>query len=180
MVKFAPFVVVTICVGALVGWFAPDASEQMRTVSAPPSGEALMTAAENRLDVAQQDTMSGGEVVLPRAADGHFYADVTIDGSTARMLVDTGATTIALTDEDAAAFGVYWDETAIEPVARGASGLVYGVPVTLATVGLGELEAQHVEAVVVPDGLDISLLGQSFLSRIGKVEMNQERMILGS
>ncbi len=179
MVKFAPFVLATITVGALVGWFAPDASEQMRTVTASASGDASAMVPESRLDVAQQDTMSGGEVVLPRAVDGHFYADVTIDGSTALMLVDTGATMIALTDEDAAAMGVYWDETAIEPVARGASGLVYGVPVTLATVGLGEFEAQQVEAVVVPDGLDISLLGQSFLSRIGKVEMDQQRMILG-
>ena len=64
-------------------------------------------------------------------------------------------------------------------MARGASGLVYGVPVTLATVGIGELEAHTVEAVVVPDGLDISLLGQSFLSRVGKVEMDQQRMLLG-
>jgi aspartyl protease family protein len=179
MVKFAPFVLATIIVGASVGWFAPDASEQIRTLGAPTTGDAALTVPENRLDVAQQDTMSGGEVVLPRAVDGHFYADVTIDGSTAHMLVDTGASMIALTDEDAAAIGVHWDETAVQPVARGASGLVYGVPVTLATVGIGELEAQKVEAVVVPDGLDISLLGQSFLSRIGKVEMDQQRMLLG-
>ena len=128
----------------------------------------------------QEEASVGGEVVLPRGEDGHFYADVTIDGATAHMLVDTGATVIALTGEDADAMGIYWDETAVQPVARGASGAVYGVPITLETVELGPIEARDVEAIVVPEGLGISLLGQSFLSRIGKVEMDQQRMVLGS
>ena len=178
MMKFAPFVLMTVMVGALVGWFAPDSSEQVQAVAAPSPESA--SAAQGQLAVVQQDEGQLGEVILPRAPDGHFYADVTIDGSTASMLVDTGASTIALTDEDADAMGIYWDSSAVRPVARGASGTVYGVPITLETVELGELQAKNVEAMVVPEGLEISLLGQSFLSRIPKVEMDQERMVLGS
>ena len=60
-----------------------------------------------------------------------------------------------------------------------ASGTVYGVPVTLAKVRLGGFETSGVRAVVVPEGLEVSLLGQSFLSQIDKVEIQQDNMILG-
>jgi aspartyl protease family protein len=179
MMRFAPFVLATIGIGALVGWFGPDASDQVQAIAASaPATPAVASA--NRLAVAQEAASVTGELVLPRGEDGHFYADVTIDGATSRMLVDTGATVIALTGEDADAMGIYWDETAVRPVARGANGMVYGVPVTLEAVELGPIEARGVEAVVVPQGLGISLLGQSFLSRIEKVEMDQQRMVLGS
>ena len=86
---------------------------------------------------------------------------------------------IALTGEDAQAIGIVWDPEDVRPVARGASGPVNGVPVTLQTVQLGDFEAESVEAVIIPDGLGISLLGQSFLSRIERVEMSEREMVLG-
>ena len=95
------------------------------------------------------------------------------------MLVDTGATVIALTGSDANALGVRWDLRALEPVARGASGDVYGVRVTLDRIQLGDFEARGVEAIVVPEGLAISLLGQSFLSQVPQVSMDRDKMVLG-
>jgi aspartyl protease family protein len=127
----------------------------------------------------QREARSGGEVVLPRAGDGHFYADMTVEGVSARMLVDTGASVVALTGKDAEAIGLTWDEQDVEQVAHGAGGPVYGVRVTLDRIELGDFEARSIEAVVVPDGLGISLLGQSFLSQIPRVEMEQDRMVLG-
>ncbi len=172
--KFAPFVVVTIVIGAAVGWLAPGAPETA-TETKPESEQG----SEPQLDVLQQDQWNAGEVVLPRADDGHFYADVTVDGGSANMMVDTGASIVALTADDADAVGVQWSQDAIQPVARGASGTVYGVPVRLERVQVGQLEAQGVDAVVVPEGLDVSLLGQSFLSKIQRVEIEQDRMVLG-
>ncbi len=67
----------------------------------------------------------------------------------------------------------------MRPVARGANGLVYGVEVKLDRVSVGGLEVQNVTAVVVPEGLGISLLGQSFLSQIDHVEMTGDAMVLG-
>ena len=72
-----------------------------------------------------------------------------------------------------------WNAGEVRPVAKGASGTVYGVPARLEHVQLGEIEADGVEAVVVPEGLGISLLGQSFLSKVGRVEMSDDRMTLG-
>ena len=171
--KFGTFIGLTLGVGMLVGWFGPGAPD----VSPTPSSSGEPSPAQ--LAVMQRDQWLAGETVLPRADDGHFYADVTVDGASTQMLVDTGATTVALTGEDAEAIGLSWSDADIEPVARGANGLVYGVPVTLGQVSIGDLEARDVEAMIVPEGLDISLLGQSFLQKIEHVEMQGDRMVLG-
>ncbi len=174
------WIFVVLGFGAMVGWLAPsgpDGAEQADTFSFE-SDDSPLDRRQN-LAVAQEQQSAGSEVILPRDADGHFYADVTIDGTTSRMLVDTGATVIALTGAVGESLGLYWDQSAVQPVAHGASGAVYGVPVRLANVQLGELEASNVDAIIVPEGLGVSLLGQSFLSRVGRVEMDEQRMILG-
>jgi aspartyl protease family protein len=172
--KFGPFIAIVIGFGALVGWMAPAPSEMSSLAS--PGKTAQSDAQMNAL---QRDQWLAGEVVLPREPDGHFYADVIVSGVSAHMLVDTGATTVALTGEDAEAMGLSWSDSDVRPVAQGANGPVYGVAVMLDHVQLGELEATGVEAIVVPEGLGISLLGQSFLSKIQRVEMDQDRMVLG-
>ena len=171
---------VVLGAGAMVGFLSPPPGDSMNSIAS--TGDASVSAAqraEAQLAVAQNQFM-GGDVSLERNADGHFYADVTVDGTTVNMLVDTGASVIALTGEDAEAMGLYWDSATVRPVAQGASGPVYGVPVTLERVSVGQLEVGNVEAVVVPEGLGVSLLGQSFLSKIERVEMDQHAMHLGS
>lgn len=173
--KHKPFLVIAAA-GVLFGWFAPDLSQKpaagqlaahtMAPVASPQQGRAAALVA-------------GTDLVLARAGDGHFYADVLVDGARARMLVDTGATVVALTGADADAMGIVWDPAEIRPVARGASGTVYGVPVTIGRMEVGEFEATGVQAIVVPDGLGISLLGQSFLSQVPRVEIDSDRMVLG-
>ncbi|MEN7538401.1 retropepsin-like aspartic protease family protein [Aurantiacibacter flavus] len=118
------------------------------------------------------------DVILPRAGDGHFYAEVQLDTAPTRMLIDTGATMIALTEEDALAAGLYWDDADLATVARGASGPVRGVFVTLPHVSLGGIEAHDVAGVVVPEGLPVSLLGQSFLTHVNKVAIEDDAMVL--
>ena len=174
--KFATFVVITIGVGATVGWLAPDAAGD----DAEPNAAATAAdEAERQLEVLDEESWLAGETFLPRSEDGHFYADVMIDGSTVNLMVDTGASMVALTADDAETAGVEWSEEDIQPVAKGASGTVHGVRVLLDHVQLGELEAKRVEAVVIPEGLHVSLLGQSFLSKVRRVEIEHDRMVLG-
>lgn len=149
----------------------------------PVGNRSASDAASNRSasgfsERGSKQSMSGGRVALMRERDGHFYASPDIDGRSVRMMVDTGASIIALTGHDAEAIGVTWDPAAVRPIARGASGDVYGVPVTLANVTLGNLSASNVQAVIVPEGLDVTLLGQSFLTQVGKVEISGDRMVL--
>jgi aspartyl protease family protein len=119
-------------------------------------------------------------VVLTREVDGHFYADVTVDGVPLRMLVDTGASVIALTGADAEELNITWDPAQVGPVAQGASGPVEGVKVIIPEITLGDHSARQVQALVIPEGLAVSLLGQSFLSTLGQVQMSGELMVLGN
>ncbi|MFA6220047.1 MAG: TIGR02281 family clan AA aspartic protease [Erythrobacter sp.] len=157
----------------------------MRGVSAEDdAGDTDRAAVVSEIKAQERDkafaAWSAGETVLPRARNGHFYAEVAINGSPVNFLVDTGASMIALTGEDAAAAGLSWSDSDVRIVAQGASGPVYGVPVRLDRVVLGGHEAQNVEAAIIPSGLDVSLLGQSFLATIEPVRIEGDRMVLGS
>ena len=121
-----------------------------------------------------------GDHTLTRRGDGHFYATSTIDGASVKMMVDTGASVIALTGDDARAIGLHWDDNEVRAIGRGASGDVYGVPTSLSEVEIGGMVRNDVSAVIIPNGLDVSLLGQSYLSKIGNVEINGDTMVLSS
>ena len=117
-------------------------------------------------------------IVLERGANGHFFADVEINGQTVHFLVDTGASAIALTANDARTLGFSWSDQELAPVGRGVSGPVSGKMVTLHHLKLGQKEAWDMEAAIIPYGLEVSLLGQSFLSQVGSVSIDGDRMIL--
>ena len=118
------------------------------------------------------------EAVLARQQDGHFYADVDVGSDEIRFIVDTGATGIALTGKDAAALGFSWSDDELSVVGRGVSGNVYGKRIRLPTVRLGSVESADVEAVIIPTGLDVSLLGQSFLSQASSVKIENDEMTI--
>lgn len=166
------FVYSILAIAALVAFLAPH-GEKRGSVAAPAA--AVDHASRPQLAAA---TTSYGEMALDRQGDGHFYATAEVDGGDYRMLVDTGATVVALTGDDARGMGLDWDPDALAPVARGASGPVMGVPVTLPEMAVGDFEAHNVQAVIVPEGLAISLLGQSFLSQVPKVAIADDRLTL--
>ncbi len=167
------FVVSVLAIGALVAFVAPRGGER----GSPATPAAAHAGSEAQLAVASG---WGGEMVLGRERDGHFYATAQVDGSDYRMLVDTGATVVALTGDDARSMGLDWDPSALAPVARGASGPVMGVPVTIPKLAVGDFVAHEVRAVIVPEGLAVSLLGQSFLSHVPKVDISDDRLTLSN
>lgn len=120
---------------------------------------------------------NSGEMVLTREADGHFYAETYVDGTPVYMVVDTGASVVALTGEDAAAVGYQWDDREIRPIGTGASGTVYGVPAMLSELEIGGIVQRDVQAVIIPEGLETSLLGQSWLAQIDTVEIAGDQMV---
>ena len=106
------------------------------------------------------------------AADprGHFFAEGAVNGNSVRFLVDTGATTVALPAADAARLGLDYRKGRTG-FSQTAAGVVPVYVVTLDTVRLGAIELNSVEATVIERGLEVALLGMSFLNR---VEMRRE------
>lgn len=159
--------------GAATGLALPMVSK----VGAPHEARVLDASAPS--DTPAPDAWAEN-VVLTREVDGHFYANVEVGGQPLRMLVDTGASVVALTGADAEALGLEWREADITPVAQGASGPVEGVNVTIPEISLGDHAARNVQALIIPEGLAVSLLGQSFLSTLGQVEMSGDHMVMGN
>ena len=126
---------------------------------------------------AGKTTVSEGAIELQRSSDGHFYADVQINGATIHALVDTGASEIALSRADASSAGVATSIGMPGVVGEGADGEVHGEVVKLDRVTLGHRTAEGMSAVVLSAG-EQSLLGQSFLSKFDSVEIRGDVMVL--
>lgn len=124
-----------------------------------------------------QGHFSGEPLALTPDASGRFHLDAAVNGNPVRFLVDTGADTIALTVADAEAAGISVNPNGFVPILRTASGEGWGTMVNLERVQIGDTELRNVGAVVVRD-LDISLLGQTVLARMGRVELKDGRMVI--
>jgi aspartyl protease family protein len=142
----------------------------------PPRAIRVQTMEEEG-GSAQSSEAGSGAIVLDRDYDGHFYADARVNGATVHFLVDTGATGIALSVDDARRAGLALDPNQAEVIGTGASGAVTGHWVRLNRVELGLKSANDVQAVILEGG-DRSLLGQSFLAQFGSVEIHNDRMVL--
>jgi aspartyl protease family protein len=114
---------------------------------------------------------------LTRSDNGHFYTYAKVNGELVRFLVDTGASGVALNTEDAARVGLKVDPASFEVVGQGASGPVRGKLVTIDSVEVDGKLVNDVSGVVLADS-DLSLLGQSYLTRMGEVQMSGDYMIL--
>ena len=119
--------------------------------------------------------------VLTVAADyrGHYVVHPSIDNFRIKMLVDTGASLVALTASDARALGIQLSSADYKMSLSTANGTVRGARVNLREVRLGSILVRNVEAVVLPDGaLSMSLLGTSFLGKLKGYEVQTGRMVL--
>ena len=136
-----------------------------------PSGKRPVEAPAVAGDGAPKETL------LEREANGHFYVHAKVNGELVRFLVDTGASGVSLTEKDARRVGIQFSPSEFEVVAQGAAGPIRGKLVKIDSV---EVEGKKVENVrgAVLQGSDLSLLGQSYLSRIGEVEMRGDYMVL--
>jgi aspartyl protease family protein len=125
----------------------------------------------------QQMMAEGGGVVLPRAADGHYYLTLTIDGTELEFLVDTGATSVVLSQDDARKLGIDPVSLAYLGEATTANGTVRTARVTLTDVVLGDVVDARLPAYVNDGQMDGSLLGMEYLGRF-RIEIDGDRMVL--
>ena len=113
------------------------------------------------------DGAASGRQSVTLSADtrGHFVSDGSVNGLQVRFMVDTGASVIALPAADAARLGIDYRKGE-RGLVQTASGTAPVYRVTLDQVKLGGIALAAVEAVVIEQGLEIALLGMSFLNRL--------------
>jgi aspartyl protease family protein len=115
-------------------------------------------------------------VTLQADGRGHYMVQGQINGGTVRMLLDTGATMIALPASDAVRLGIDYKIGRVGYL-NTANGVVPAYHVKLNTVKIGDIEINQVDAVVQEQGLPIILLGMSFLNRT-EMRREGEQMVL--
>lgn len=119
-----------------------------------------------------------GSIELRRGADGHFHAEVLVNGAAVRFLVDTGASDVVLSLDDARHAGIDPAGLAFVGRARTANGTVATAPVRLAEVRFGDYVDRGVPASVGGGDLDVSLLGMAYLDRFASIAIEGDRMTL--
>lgn len=119
-----------------------------------------------------------GQIVVPRARDGHYYLTIGVNGADLRFVVDTGATDMVLTQADATRAGLDPDQLSYLGRANTANGEVRTAFVRLDSVQLGDVTDRDVPAVVNGGDMEQSLLGMGYLQRWGRLEIANNELIL--
>lgn len=157
----------------LVGMDEPQSAASV-TAASPASGARPEAGKTSTSKPAEPPT-------LTVAADyrGHYVVHPSIGNFRIQMLVDTGASLVALTAKDARALGIQLSSADYKMSLNTANGTVRGARVNLREVRLGSILVRNVEAVVLPEGaLSMSLLGTSFLGKLRGYEVQTGRMVL--
>jgi aspartyl protease family protein len=163
-------ILVTVGVVAGAAFVAPDLLSRL----ALPEAEAPRVAAAAPIE---RDVP--GRVTLRADPDGHFRVDATIGGRRTPMLVDTGATVVALAYDEAERLGLVRAGDRFDVGVSTANGRVGAKSVMLNEVRIGGLSVSNVQALVLPRGaMAGNLLGMSFLGKLRRFEASRDQLVL--
>jgi aspartyl protease family protein len=153
---FSSLAIMTAAVGSALTtvWWMDHAGLRGQAYAATASGVHASAIADG----------APGRVL--KGLDGHYWADALIEGRAVRVMVDTGATVVALTRNDAARLGLKLTTEDFSDALITASGPVRAAPVELQAIAVAGARVERVQALVVERGLPHSLLGMSYLGRL--------------
>ncbi|MGN7159414.1 retropepsin-like aspartic protease family protein [Sphingomonas sp. SAFR-052] len=130
----------------------------------------------NQLGLTEQ-MVEGDTVRIRQSPDGHFYATARLNGVERRMLIDSGATTTAISEATARAIGV--TPRRVPPVViTTANGMVEAARGRIETVRIGSLETRDLPVVVSPAFGNLDVIGMNFLSRLGSWRVERSTLVL--
>lgn len=126
----------------------------------------------------RQQMLEGGRIEVPMGNDGHYHLEAEVNGTAIRFIVDTGASSIALTREDAQRIGI--DPATLRYIgqAQTANGVIATAPVTLRSFAIGDIHDENVPAMVLESEMPGSLMGMTYLSRFARVSIANGRLVL--
>ncbi len=172
---------------ALAGWAMVEFRQRMGQALRMATAWGLIFVAvmagfalwsDVRTDIMPSQIVSeGGEIAVPRAADGHYYLTLQINGTPIRFMADTGASNMVLSRDDAEALGIDPESLLFTGEAATANGIVRTARVDLPMVELGPFRNETFTAFVTDGDMMGSLLGMDYLGQF-RVEIAGNRMVL--
>lgn len=173
---------------AVAGWFFVSNRHQMGKVAQYAAVWGLIFVGTiaavgmwgdiQRSVMPRQEVLGATRIALPRQPDGHYYVNALINGVPINFVVDTGASQVVLTQNDARRAGIDVASLRYLGSASTANGQVQTASVMLDTVQIGQIRDRDVRAVVNAGQMQGSLLGMSYLSRFSKIEISGNQLIL--
>ncbi len=131
------------------------------------TGNSSTVVAAAAVPVPSATPSNSRSVTLSRGKGGHFWADARVDGRRMELVVDTGASQIALRAGDAARLGIHPTARDYTVKVSTANGITKAALVQLRMVEVGNIVVRDVQALIHADeSLGVNLLGMSFLSRV--------------
>ena len=177
LIKF--IIAASLAVGLAGTYFSQRLLDSAAPVAIATKIAAAKTAPEPvaaRVPAAVQVGM-GRTAILKPDAGGQFHADVTVNGRNIKMLVDTGATLVSLTQQDAITLGVL--PVSFNVPVQTANGVARAGEAKLSNIRIGNVEVMETTALVLPGGaVSQSLLGMSFLKKLSSFEYAAGNLIL--
>lgn len=132
-------------------------------------------AAKMKLD---DQEVVGKEVRIRMSRDGHFWARVRIGGARRRMLIDSGATITAISEETAEEAGIKARDELVPMLIKTANGAVHAQTATVPELRFGTIVARRLPVVVSPAFGDMNVLGMNFLSRLKSWRVEDGTLVL--
>ncbi|WP_343525141.1 TIGR02281 family clan AA aspartic protease [Sphingomonas sp.] len=126
----------------------------------------------------QDQSVVGDTVRIRMSPDGHFWARVSIDGTSRRMLIDSGATLTALSVDTAKAAGLRPAAPMFPVVLNTANGMIRAQTGRIASLRIGTIRADRLPVVISPAFGDTDVLGMNFLSRLKSWRVEDNMLIL--
>jgi aspartyl protease family protein len=171
--------VVLVCASMLVAggvsfFIAPNFEQPPATVEPAP-----LTAANVQIE--DQDceiTLPAKAAVLRQKPDSHYWGLADVDGYPVNFMVDTGASVVVLTFEDAKRMRLNPESLDYKWNISTAGGQTKGASVLLDSVRFGGVEIENVEAMILREGLEQNLLGMSFLKQLYSYEFRGKQLII--
>jgi len=122
---------------------------------------------------------SGTVVSIPKSkSDGQFWTDARVNSGYVKFLVDTGASAVALTLDDAKKSGIRTHDLEYDVPVSTAGGTNMAAYVELKSISVGAITIRNVDALIIPEGLNTSLLGMTYLGELQKVEATPNALLL--
>ncbi len=151
----------------------------MGNVGNHPAPEAQQAAKKSAPAPQPQQSANYRTVTVRGDSRGHFQVEGSVDGRRIDLMVDTGASLVALRERDANKLGFFPAARDYTMKSSTANGIVKVAPVRLPSLEINGIRVYDVQAVVIPDeSLNVNLLGMSFLSRVRRFEMANGRLVM--
>ena len=141
---------------------------------------ARRVAGELMPGLVNSSNRNGESVVeIPRRLNGHYVTRVRVNGAPIEMMVDTGASGVVLTPQDAQKAGIDISRLSYSVPVSTANGQAMVAMARLQAISIGDISARNLVAHIArPGALSQSLLGMSFLSRLRSYEVKNGVLIL--